>query len=150
MKMEQIVRIETLGKGPEEIAAIMGMGIHNLRELLRHPEYADVQRAYANHVYAPVDAIVLRRTATQLLEEAAPDAAQALVDLLRADDDPIQKRLSAEAILDRSGHGPVQRRAVRTRVELDPATAALFQSALRESKVMPALPAVGETDAVAE
>lgn len=133
LKLEHIIRLELVGKATREIAASLGMTAGTIRELTRHPEYAQVRQRMLTRVYGAVDEGIVRR-ASEVLEEAAPHAADTLVGLL-ASDDEVTRRLSATAVLDRTGHGPIQRRAVRQRIELDPAVVQLLRDAMRESEI---------------
>lgn len=135
LKLEQIVRLSAVNKAPQEIAALMGMGVATLNDLMSTKDYAALAKEYTRVVYKNFDKLVEQRNAGFLLEHAAPDAAEALLALLH-DEDPVQRRLSSTAILDRSGHGPVQRRAVRHRHEMDPATASLLADAMRGSNTI--------------
>lgn len=135
MKIEAIVRMSAIDKAPKEIATLMGMAEATVVDLMGSAEYRALAKEYVGHVYANYDKMVEKRNAGFLMEEAAPDAAEALLALLH-DDDPVQRRLSATAVLDRSGHGPVQRRAVRVRHDLDPVSAALLADAMKGSNIV--------------
>ena len=135
LKLEQIVRLQAIDKAPAEIASLMGMDVATVQDLMSTPEYSVLSKEYIGIVYANFDKMVEKRNAGFLMDHASPDAAEALLALIH-NDDPVQRRLAAIAILDRSGHGPVQRRAVRVRHELDPATAALLGGALREANTI--------------
>ena len=135
MKIEQIVRMSAIDKAPKEIASLMGMAEATVVDLMGTEEYRVLAKEYTGHIYANYDQMVEKRNAGFLMEEAAPDAAEALLALLH-DVDPVQRRLSATAVLDRSGHGPVQRRAVRVRHDLDPVSAALLADAMRGANIV--------------
>ena len=135
MKVEQIVRLSAIDKAPKEIASLMGMAEATIVDLQSTEEYRALAKEYVTHVYANYDQMVEKRNAGFLLEEAAPDAAEALLALLY-NADPVQRRLSATAVLDRSGHGPVQRRAVRVRHDLDPVSAALLANAMKGANIV--------------
>ncbi len=129
LKLQRIVRLELLGQTPKEIAPQLDLKPDSVRELMRHPEYQQLRNTALERAFAPVDAEIQRR-AGEVLEHAAPDAAEALVELLN-EGDCVTRRLSATAILDRSGHGPIQRRAVRHRHELDPDVVRRLTEAMR-------------------
>lgn len=135
--MEQVIRLQMLDKSNEEIAAVMSMTAGSVAELINHPEYAKLRDKYVEKTYGAVDQVIETRKATTILEEAAPDAAEALATLLDSDDE-ITRRISATAILDRTGHGPIQRKAVKHRYEIDPVTAKLLTQAMREADVIEA------------
>lgn len=135
MKIEAIVRMSAVDKAPKEIASLMGMAEATVVDLMGTDEYRVLAKDYMGHIYANYDQMVEKRNAGFLMEEAAPDAAEALLALLH-DQDPVQRRLSATAVLDRAGHGPVQRRAVRVRHELDPVSAALLADAMKGSNTV--------------
>jgi len=135
LKLEQIVRLQALNQAPQEIASLMNMDVATVTDLMGTDDFKTLQKEYTAVIYKNFDKMVEKRNAGFLMEHASPDAAEALVSLLH-NEDVVQKRLAAVAILDRSGHGPVQRRAVRHRHELDPASAALLGGALRESNVI--------------
>jgi len=134
LKLQQIVRLAALDRPPEQIAALLGMTVGNVTDLMNHPEYRSLEREYTKDLYAPIDAVVEKRAAQRIMEDAAPDAAEALAALLY-DMDPSERRRAATAILDRSGHGPIQRKAVLKRIELDPVSASLIKDAMTESVV---------------
>lgn len=134
-KIEQIVRLQAVNKTPKDIGSLLGMAEATVTDLMSTSEYRTLQKEYLGHVYANFDRMVEKRNAGFLLEEAAPDAAEALLALLH-DQDPVQRRLASTAVLDRSGHGPVQRRAVRVRHDLDPVSAALLADAMKGSNIV--------------
>lgn len=131
LKLEQIVRFQAIDKAPAEIASLMGMDVSTIQDLMSTEDYHALVKEYTGIVYANFDKMVEKRNAGFLMDHASPDAAEALLALIH-NDDPVQRRLAAIAILDRSGHGPVQRRAVRVRHEIDPATAKLLRGALHD------------------
>lgn len=130
--MQQLLRLNAMGKGPKECAEMLGMTQAGVSELLNHVEFARLQQEYLPQLYGPLDEQIRERTATNILGDAAPDAADALVQLLDSDDE-VNVRLASTAILDRTGHGPIQRRAVRQKIELDPVSAQLIGAALKEA-----------------
>lgn len=148
MKIEQLVRYQLLDKTVTEICDLMGLGEQRINELCRHPYYREVRDRLVGQVYKPLDEAITYRKASQILEDASSDAAEALVQLLKMRDgetgedgtwhrpplDPVDVRLTATAVLDRAGCGPIQRRAIRQRIEMDPATVALFAASIRESQ----------------
>lgn len=134
LKLERIVRMELLGWSTRQIAAELRMQPASVRELIRHPEYARAREKGIERAYAGVDAEIKRR-AGEVLEAAAPDAAAELAALLVSEDE-VQRRQAATAILDRSGHGPIRRKAVRQRAELDPNAIRLLQEAMQESNLV--------------
>ncbi len=125
--------MEILGQTPREIAVEIGLQPDTIRELIRLPQYSTVRERALDRVYAPVDAEIRRRVG-ETLERLAPDAAQVLADLIHSPDE-VTARIAATAVLDRVGHGPIRRRAVRQRHELDAVTVALLTEALRESNM---------------
>lgn len=151
LKLEQIVRMQLMGRTTEQIAAAMDLAPTTIAELIRHRKYREVRDRIVPMVYAPVDAAIRDRKANEILEDAAPSAALALQELLASRGEkvtvltaegvpvevdkmsPADIRLTAATILDRAGYGPLQRRAVKQRVELDPITARIFAEALKES-----------------
>lgn len=135
MKLEQIVRLQLADKPTEEIATLLNMRPTSVAELMRHPEYETVRNRVVDKVYEPMDKMLATRKANVLLEEAAPDAAEALIALLHSADEMVVER-SSKAILDRAGYGPVQRKAMKVRHEIDPATAKLIRDAMNESTVV--------------
>lgn len=153
LKLEQIVRFQLMDLGTSDIAERMGLAPDTISELIRTKAYRETRDRIVGKVYANIDKVIEHRKAAVILEEASGEAAEALVELLRARDgtapvvdeetgalvaegrppmDPVDTRLVAAAILDRAGYGPVQRKAIRARVELDPVTAKLFATALKE------------------
>lgn len=135
LKLEQIVRLQAINRAPQEMASLMGMDVATINDLMATDDFRVLQKEYTSVIYANFDKMVENRNAGFLMEHAAPDAAEALLALL-SDDDSVTRRLSAVAILDRSGHGPIQRRAVRHRHELDPVSAALLGKAMQESNAI--------------
>jgi len=150
--MEEIARWQLLEKPIEAIADLMGMTPDAISEIVKHPVYREIRGKLIEEVYEPVDIVIKSRKADVMLHEAAPDAAEALVDLLNSkktvevvtDDgiqlvevplDPVDVRLTATAILDRSGYGPIQRKHVRQRLEIDPLLVKLLSAAMKESDV---------------
>ncbi len=133
LKLEHIIRLEMLSKSVEEIGISVGLAPNTVHELTRHPEYAAVRANYVRDVYEPVDQLIKQRKASTILEEAAPDAATALMELLNVEDDNVTRRLAARDILDRSGHGPIQRKVSKVRHEFDPITLGLIRDAMTES-----------------
>ena len=133
-KLQKIVRLEALGKTQDEIAEAMGLSKSAVSQLTNTPDYVKLHETYVKRMFSATDHMIQKRSAGFILENAAPDAADALVELL-ASDDEITQRLSATAILDRAGHGPVQRRAIKQRIELDPVMAEMLTKAMRESAV---------------
>ena len=133
-KLQQVVRLMAMERPPEQIAMLLGMSLGNLTELMNHKEYKQIEATYLEKLYGPLDQAIQVRGAQHLLEEAAPDAAEALMALIY-DDDPSERRRASIAVLDRSGHGPIQRRAVLKRIELDPVSAKLLQQAMKDSVV---------------
>ena len=132
MRLHQIVRLEAMDKKPEEIAASLGITVGSLAELTRHPEYEKVREKYLNKLYGPIDNQIAERKANVILDENAADAAEVLADLLYSQDE-VTQRLAATAVLDRTGHGPIQRKAARVRHEIDPVTAQLLRDAMLEA-----------------
>jgi len=134
MKMQQIVRLAIADKTTEEIASIMGLSTDSINELMTHPSFAVIEEKAVGLAYSLGDEMLARRKANVILEECAPDAAEALVALLRSDDD-VTKRQAATNILDRAGFGPIQRKAIRAKLELDPVAARLLKDAFEESRI---------------
>lgn len=134
-KLQQIVRLQAVDKAPSEIASLMGMSVATVQDLMSTDDYRQLHERYLGEIYQNFDKMVEKRNAGFLMEQASPDAAEALIALIHSDDE-VQKRLAAIAVLDRAGHGPVQRRAVKHRHELDPATVALLGGAMKESKTI--------------
>lgn len=150
--LHEILRWQMLGKTIKEIAALMNCGERRITTATQSPRYKVLQSQYLDETYAPVDTAIKARRANVMLEEASADAAEALIELLNAkqqvltaegqlvevDISPSDKRLTATAILDRAGFGPMQRKTVNKRVELDPMLAKLMYAALVESRVVDA------------
>jgi hypothetical protein len=134
LKLQQIVRLYHAGKGVEEIAMLLGETIGNVTDLTNHQEYRKLEAEYADKLYKPVDSMLQQRNAQRIMEDVSPDAAEALAALL-FDEDPTERRRAATAILDRSGHGPIQRRAILKRLELDPVSAKLLSEAMKDAVV---------------
>ena len=132
MKLEQIVRLEMLGKSVEEIALSVGLSPSSIHELTGHNEYIAVRERYVDDVYEPVDELIKTQKAQVILDDAASTAAIKLTHLVQSEDE-VTARLSATAVLDRTGHSPIQRRATRVRHEFDPITLQLMTDAMRES-----------------
>jgi len=135
LKMEQVIRLQMLDKSNEEIAAVMGMTAGSVAELISHKDYEELRDKYVAKTYGPVDKLIETRKASTILDEAAPDAAEALAGLLDSEDE-VTVRIASTAILDRTGHGPIQRKAVKHRHEIDPVTAKLLTEAMREADVI--------------
>lgn len=133
LKMEHILRLEMLGKSVAEIALEVGLAPNTVHELTGHEDYDRLRASYVGEVYAPADRIIQERKVGTILEEAAPEAADALAELLQVEDDNVTKRLAATAILDRAGFGPIQRKAVKHQHGLDPVTISLLKEAMAES-----------------
>lgn len=133
-KLQEIARWQALGQSIEQIAKNMNMTPEAVSRLASHRSYAAVQQQVSAKLYEHVDKGISDRKANVMLEAAAPQAAEALIALLdkgfAAD-----QRQTATAILDRAGYGPIQKRAIRQRIEFDPMTAALLRVALLESAV---------------
>ena len=129
-KLHKIVRLEAMEKSPEAIAASVGLTVGTLSELTKHPEYRKLQEKYLAHLYEPTDQAIAERKAGPILEEASPDAADKLAALIYSEDD-VTARIAATAVLDRTGHGPIQRKATRVRHELDPAALELLKEGLK-------------------
>ena len=121
-------------KSPEEIAMLLGGTVGEITDLMNHEDYRALESEYVKEMYGPVDALVQQHNAGRLIEEAAPDAAEALIALLY-DMDPSERRRAATAVLDRAGHGPIQKKAIAKRITLDPVLAKLMSEAMRESSV---------------
>lgn len=151
LRMAEILRWQMLGKTIEEIGSYLGIAADSVSALVRHPRYAELRSDYVKDVYADVDLTVKTRAADAMLKEAAPDAAEALIEILHSKRqevivtekgpqvietalDPTDKRLAATAILDRAGYGPLQRKAIHKRVELDPVSAQLMREALADAR----------------
>jgi hypothetical protein len=100
--------------------------------LVGHRSYRDVQAKVSGRLYESVDRQTADRKANTMLEAAAPQAAEALIALL-GEGFAADKRQTATAILDRAGFGPIQKRAIRQRIEFDPMTMGLLRLALLES-----------------
>lgn len=147
LKLEQIVRLQLMDKSTEDIAQELGVVPYTVSELIRSRHYREVRDRVVGQIYGPIDTKIQERKASTILEESAPEAAGALVELLqrrkgRKDAkgeweelplDPVDIRLVASAVLDRAGYGPVQRRAIKQRIEMDPITARIFASAMAEA-----------------
>lgn len=100
--------------------------------LVGHRAYREVQEKVGARLYDSVDTALTNRKANVMLEEAAPQAAEALIALL-GEGFAADKRQTATAILDRAGFGPIQKRAIRQRIEFDPMTMGLLRIAMLES-----------------
>lgn len=122
------MRLQLLGATPRQIADDLGMQPASIRELIRHREYAAVRERVLERAYAGVDAEI-QRQATEILKECSAEAALVLTEQLQSDD-PITRYRAAVAVLDRTGYGPVKRKAVRQRLEMDPAMADVLREAL--------------------
>lgn len=131
-KLQEIARWQALDQSIDQIARNMRMTPETVSRLVSHKSYADVQKQLGKQLYAHVDQTISDRKANVMLETAAPDAAQALIGLL-SEGFAADKRQTATAILDRAGFGPIQKRAIRQRIEFDPMTLALLRVALLES-----------------
>lgn len=123
-----------LDRSVEQIALTLGCTAGEVTDLMKHAYYRQLESEYMKELYGPIDGVIKERSAQRILEDASPDAAEALVNLLY-DVDPAERRRAAAAVLDRSGHGPIQRRAVKHRHELDPVTAGLLGQAFREARL---------------
>jgi hypothetical protein len=123
------VRLEVLGQEPDEIAAALGMTKGSVTELTKHPEYEKVRDEYLTKMYQRTDEMIAERKAGPILDEAAPDAAERLADLVFSQDE-VTARIAATAVLDRTGHGPIQRKATKVRHELDPIAVELLRKGL--------------------
>ena len=134
LKLQQIIRLAALGRETDQIAVLLGMTDGNVTDLMNHPEYRKLERSYVEKMYGPIDGVIQKQSAQHIIEDAAPDAAEALAALLY-DEDPSERRRAAIAVLDRSGHGPIQRKATLKRIELDPVSASLLRDAMQESVV---------------
>jgi len=135
LKIKQVVRMSAgFHKTPEEIAMLLGGTVGEITDLMNHPDYRVLEDEYTKEMYGPVDAMVQQQNAGRMLEDASPDAAEALIALLY-DMDPSERRRAATAVLDRSGHGPIQRKVVANRIQLDPVLAKMMSEAMRESAV---------------
>ena len=132
LRLEHVVRLQLLGSSTRQIAAKMGVQPDTVREWLRHREYAAVREKAVEKTFAGPDEEIMRR-AGEILERAAPHAAQALCELVKVENDNVTRRLAARDILDRSGHGPIQRKVAKVRHEIDPVTVELIREAMRES-----------------
>jgi DNA-binding MarR family transcriptional regulator len=130
LKLEQIIRYQMLDLTVDQIADALGMTPGNITDMMKHKDYAEVRTKYVEKCFGPVDAVIQQRKANVVLEDTSADAADALAEILRDTDDEVNKRLTATAILDRSGFGPIQRKAVRARLELDPVAANLLSKAM--------------------
>lgn len=130
LKLEQIIRYQMLDHTVEQIAEALGMTAGNVTDLIRHKDYETIRTQYVEKCFGPVDGVIQARKANVILEDTAGDAADALAEILRDTDDEVSKRLTATAILDRSGFGPIQRKAVKARLELDPVSAKLLSDAM--------------------
>jgi DNA-binding MarR family transcriptional regulator len=131
-KLEEIARWQALGQSVEQIARHMDMTPETVSRLVGHKAYRDVQARVGARLYESVDKTLTDRKANVMLEAAAPQAAEALIALL-GEGFAADKRQTATAILDRSGYGPIQKRAIRQRIEFDPMTMGLLRLALLES-----------------
>jgi len=131
-KMEEIARWQALGHSVDQIARVMNMTPDAVSRLVAHSDYRPIQEKVTAKVYGHVDQTIAQRKANVMLEEAAPDAAVALIALLE-EGLPGDKRQAATAILDRAGYGPIQKRAVRQRIEFDPMTMSILRLALLET-----------------
>lgn len=147
LKIEQIVRLQLMDRSTEEIAQELGLAPYTVSDLLRTRKYREMRDRIVGQIYGPIDTRIQEKKASAILEGAAPEAAGALVELLNARKgkkdakgeweqlplDPVDVRLVASAVLDRAGYGPVQRRAIKQRIEMDPITARLFAHAIAEA-----------------
>lgn len=131
-KLEEIARWQALGQSIEQIARQMQMTPEAISRLVAHKSYASVQAKVGERLYSNIDKTLANRKANVMLEEAAPQAAEALISLL-GEGFASDKRQVATAILDRAGFGPIQKRAIRSRIEFDPMTMGLLRMALLES-----------------
>lgn len=141
MKIEKIVRWQLLDQSTGQIAANLGCSEDAVQDLIRHPKYREIRDRLVPQAYQLVDETIKNRKASQILDDASREAAFALVELLQGRKageggeplNPTDVRLTATAILDRAGFGPVQRKAIRQRIELDPVMAAMFANAMKEA-----------------
>jgi hypothetical protein len=132
-KLEEIARWQALGQSIEQIARQMNTTPETVSRLVSHKSYPAVQAKLGAKLYEHVDRSIANRKANVMLEEAAPHAAEALISLL-GEGFASDKRQVATAILDRAGFGPIQKRAVRQRIEFDPMTMGLLRMALLETR----------------
>jgi len=147
LKIEQIVRLQLMDRDVNEIAADLGLAPYTVTELTRTRKYREIRDRVLGSIYGPIDSQIRDRKASAILDEAAPEAAAALAEMLAGRKgkrdlageweelplDAVDVRLVSTAILDRAGYGPVQRRAIRQRLEMDPITARLFARAMNEA-----------------
>jgi hypothetical protein len=131
-KMQEIARWQALGQSIDQIAKNMQMTPETVSRLAAHKESARMRADIGAKMYEHVDRTMADRKANVMLEEAAPQAAEALIALL-GEGFASDKRQTATAILDRAGFGPIQKRAIRQRIEFDPVTMGLLRTALLES-----------------
>jgi len=131
-KMEEIARWQALHQPIDKIAQMMNMSPDAVSRLVAHRDYKQVQARITGIIYGEVDKKIADRKASVMLEDAAPDAAATLISLLDVGLPP-DRRQVATAILDRAGCGPIQKRAIRQRIEFDPMTMGLLRLALLES-----------------
>jgi len=132
-RMEQIARLRALGMTIAEVARHMELSKTTIEKLTVTEEYEKISARMREKAFEQVDALIQQRKAMEILEDCSGEAAEALVRILRDTDDDVERRMAATAILDRAGYGPVQRRAIRQRIELDPVMAKVFKDALAES-----------------
>jgi hypothetical protein len=147
LKLEKIVRWQLLDQSTAQIAANLGCSEDSVQEMIRHPKYREIRDRLVPQAFSLVDETIKTRKASQILDDASKEAAFALVELLQqrrpkvGEDGEIKQeglnatdvRLTATAILDRAGFGPVQRKAIKQRIELDPVMAQMFAAAMREA-----------------
>ncbi len=132
MKLNKIVRLQALNRSVQEIATTLECSDDEIRDLIKHPSYARLRDRYMEKMYKPTDEYLRSATANTILMEAAPDAAVTLDAMLDSDDD-VTRRLAAQAILDRTGHGPIHRKVEHRKVGFDPVTADLFLRVVKEA-----------------
>jgi len=144
LTLERILRMEMLNWDTAQIASNLALAPATVAELVKTPEYKKRRDQYCNKMFKAVDTDIARRTTQTVLDDIAPDAADALAELLFSEDE-VTRRQTAVAVLDRTGHSPIQRKASVKRIELDPVMAALLQKSLMAANNTPT---VEEADVV--
>jgi hypothetical protein len=153
IKMQEIARWQSLDKSIDEIAILMNMTADGITQIVRKPDYRLIRQALTSATFAEVDQRIKERKADVMLHEASADAASMLIDLLNRKEQVVTEsgaiveadpsirdlRMVSTAILDRAGYGPIQRKTIKAKIEMDPVLAKILKAALDESAIEAAI-----------
>jgi len=134
LRYGEIARRMMLGQSAEEISTEMGLTKQWIYKVTQHPAFRARLQQLEKDAWAKFDEAMQRdsRDLHSRIEDAAEEAFEELLDIMRGSEDGRLRGNMAQDIMDRAGYGAVKKVALRGMITLDPSQMELISGVLKE------------------